>query len=164
LIILAAPTRPLEDVILEQLIYVDSLLTSAGQPGGIGFDTVQQQISLVKSDALKASMSASNLLLGLPATYWLDLREYRPSLVARELSIPMLILHGERDYQATMTDFVIWREALSDRADVTCKSYPKLNHLFMAGEGKATPTEYMTGRNHVDPEVIRDIAEWIVSH
>ena len=54
--------------------------------------------------------------------------------------MPMLILQGERDYQVTMADLHGWRDALSDRTDVTIKSYPALNHLFIAGEGKSTPS------------------------
>ena len=31
----------------------------------------------------------------------------------------MLILQGERDYQATMVDFATWRKALASRKDVS---------------------------------------------
>jgi hypothetical protein len=40
------------------------------------------------------------------------------------------------------------------------RSYPKLNHLFVAGEGRSTPEEY-DKPGHVSPEVIADIADWI---
>ncbi len=72
----------------------------------------------------------------------------------------MLILQGERDYQATMEDFSGWKSALGDRKNVVFKTYPKLNHLFIAGEGKILPAEYMRpGR--VDQTVIEDIAAWV---
>ena len=72
----------------------------------------------------------------------------------------MLILQGERDYQVTKADLDGWRRALRGRADVTIKSYPSLNHLFMVGEGKATPDEYARpGR--VAGFVLDDIADWI---
>ena len=72
----------------------------------------------------------------------------------------MLILQGERDYHVTQADLEGWRGALKGRDDVTIKSYPTLNHLFMPGEGKATPAEYeRPGR--VADVVLDDIAEWI---
>jgi hypothetical protein len=43
---------------------------------------------------------------------------------------------------------------------VTLKSYPKLNHLFMEGEGKARPAEYDKA-GHVAAEVVADIAAWV---
>jgi fermentation-respiration switch protein FrsA (DUF1100 family) len=72
----------------------------------------------------------------------------------------MLILQGERDYQVTQADLEGWRSALRGRSDVTIKSYPTLNHLFMVGEGKATPAEYERPGN-VAEFVLDDIADWI---
>ena len=47
--------------------------------------------------------------------------------------------------------------------DVTFITYPALNHLFMAGQGKSTSAEYWIPGN-VAPEVVRDIARWINQH
>jgi hypothetical protein len=43
---------------------------------------------------------------------------------------------------------------------VTFISYPQLNHLFMEGEGKSIPGEYLTPGN-VAKIVIEDIVKWI---
>ena len=59
-----------------------------------------------------------------------------------------------------MDNFAAWKKALAGRPGVTFKTYPKLNHLFMAGEGKSLPAEYETP-GHVAEAVIADIAEWI---
>ena len=48
-------------------------------------------------------------------------------------------------------------------SDVTIKNYPTLNHLFMAGEGKATPAEYERP-GQVAPFVIDDIAAWLTAN
>jgi fermentation-respiration switch protein FrsA (DUF1100 family) len=74
--------------------------------------------------------------------------------------MPILILQGERDYQVTMGDFEGWKRAMGDLSNVTLKSYPALNHLFMEGEGKSTPDEYLEPGN-VAAEVIDDIAAWV---
>ena len=72
----------------------------------------------------------------------------------------MLILQGERDYQVSLADLKGWRDALGARANVTIKSYPTLNHLFLPGEGKSTPAEY-SRLGHVPDFVFDDIADWI---
>jgi hypothetical protein len=43
---------------------------------------------------------------------------------------------------------------------VQLKTFPELNHLFVAGEGRSTPDEYQeTG--HVAEVVIEEIAAWL---
>lgn len=72
----------------------------------------------------------------------------------------MLILQGGRDYQVTEADFDGWKKGLGSRADVTYKLYPDLNHQFVTGIGKSTPSEYEEP-GHVAEIVVSDIAAWI---
>jgi dienelactone hydrolase len=159
LILMAGITRPLEDVILEQVAYVLSL-----QGPGAGreeLEKLKKQVAKVKEAGLAADTPAEELPLGgATGAYWLALRGYDPAAAAARLSLPLLILQGERDYQATMADFAGWQKAVGDRPNVRLKSYPKLNHLFAEGEGKAKPAEYEKAGN-VAAEVIDDIAAWI---
>ena len=60
-----------------------------------------------------------------------------------------------------MVDFENWKKALKSKKNVTFKSYPKLNHLFMSGEGTPSPAEYYK-TSHVEEQVIIDIANWIL--
>jgi fermentation-respiration switch protein FrsA (DUF1100 family) len=75
--------------------------------------------------------------------------------------VKLLVLQGELDFQVTMADFERWKGALGARRDVTFRSYPALNHLFMTGSGPSAPQEYQIP-SHVAEEVVRDIAEWIL--
>jgi fermentation-respiration switch protein FrsA (DUF1100 family) len=109
---------------------------------------------------LSSTTPKERLPFGIPAPYWLALKGYEPPEVARQLSQPMLILQGERDYQVTLQDFEGWKAALSSRKDVSFKTYPNLNHLFMEGAGKARPVEYKNP-GHVSQAVVEDIANWI---
>ncbi len=102
----------------------------------------------------------TDTVLSAPASYWLDLRGYDPPAAAQALTAPLLILQGERDYQVTMDNLAAWKRALDGHPNVTFHTYPKLNHLFVAGEGKSLPKEYETP-GHVDAAVIEDIAGWI---
>jgi hypothetical protein len=135
---MAGATRPLRDVAREQLEYIASLT-----PGSVNPDQGLQM-----------------LIQSAPESYWKDLDSNPPAQAAAKLKMRMLILQGERDYQVSQADLKGWRDALSDRKDVTIKNYPTLNHLFMAGTGKSTPSEYQQA-GHVADFVLDDIAGWI---
>ncbi|HUN34914.1 MAG TPA: alpha/beta fold hydrolase [Trebonia sp.] len=123
--------------------------------------TLTRQAELVDSQELSASTPAGDLPFGLPASFWLDEREYRPVPTAAAAGKPMLILQGGRDYQVTVQDDLTrWREGLGQRADVTIRVYDPDNHLFFPGTGKSTPADYAAPQ-HVDPDVIADIARWL---
>ena len=150
IVLMAANARPLEDVLVDQVTYM-----------GI---TGKQ---LENAKAIQASVKKlgpgdedSPSLGGVPASYWLDLKGYDPAAAAKKLGIPMLILQGERDYQVTMADFALWKAAAGSSKGVAMKSYPALNHLFVAGEGKSLPAEY-SRPGHVAPAVIEEIAKFV---
>ena len=159
LVILAGTTRPLEDVITEQTAYLARAAGADSAQARPQLDALRTGVAAVR--ALTPADSASPVhVMGAPASYWLDLRGYHPAEVAATLRLPMLVLQGERDYQVTMTDFAAWKQALGGRSSVVLKSYPALNHLFVAGNGPSLPAEY-AARAHVDAAVITDIADWI---
>jgi dienelactone hydrolase len=163
LISLAGPTRPLEDLFLEQVTYIAGLGGTISPEAQAQLDELAAQVTRVKGPDLSPDTPSADLPLGIPATFWLDLRGYAPAEVAAGLNIPMLILQGERDYQVTTADFDGWKAALSSRPDVKLILYPDLNHLFMTGEGKAVPAEYdVVG--HVAEKVIVDIADWVLGN
>jgi fermentation-respiration switch protein FrsA (DUF1100 family) len=122
---------------------------------------IETQIARVQDPGLSADVPAEDLPLGLPAAYWLDLRDYRPAERARDLGQPMLILQGARDYQVTVEDYEGWQQALAEREDVTFKLYEDLDYLFVAGEGQSEPAQEYTTLGHVAAVVIDDIVAWI---
>lgn len=157
---LAGAARPLEDLIFEQTKYILSLNGPPTAQQQAEIEVVAQQVAKVKSTELSSKMSVGELPLRIPAAYWLDLRDYDPPTAAQSITVPLLLLQGERDYQVTMADFARWKEALGERPRTKFISYPHLNHLFLAGDGKSSPVEYLTPGN-VEEQVIIDIATWI---
>jgi uncharacterized protein len=125
----------------------------------------KKQVELVKDPNRLPTAAASDLPLGVPAAYWLDLNAYQPEKVAQTLKQPMLFLQGGSDYQVTREDFQIWQDALGGRSDVQFTMYPGLSHLFMPVEGgqKATPATYAVA-GHVAEEVVNEIGSWIKRH
>lgn len=150
LVLLAAPTRPLPQLVIEQL-----------QTLGADAEKVRE----VKQAAARISAltdDSTEEVLDAPAAYWRDLRDYEPVSAAKKLSLPMLVMQGGRDYQVSSTkDFAGWR-ALEHPPAVTLRLYPMLNHLFIAGTGPSRPEEYAV-EGHVDTAVIDDIAAWVKS-
>jgi dienelactone hydrolase len=157
LVLLAAATEPFEQSYLRQVRYLASLDgdVSAVEQGQI--DQVQHLVDLVESPALTPDTPAS-ALLGIPASYWIDLRGYDPVAAAVKLPIPMLIARGDHDYQVRAQDLEAFRAALGGRRDVVFKTYPALGHPFIAGP--ATPAVY-AGGGHVADVVIADIAAFV---
>jgi len=162
-IILAGMAKPLENTIQEQFNYIYLLDGVISPEEKAELDTLDIKVAKVKTTDLSVSTPRNELPLGMPASYWLDLRGYEPAVAARDIYRPMLFLQGARDYQVTKVDFEIWKNNLSSRKDVEFKLYPSLNHLFIEGEGKITPDEYGVF-GHVSEEVINDIAAWVKSH
>ncbi len=161
-IIMAGASRPLEDLLLEQMTYIYSLEGKISEDEKVQLEQLKAQVAKVKDPGLSENTPAAELPLGVSAKYWLDLRGYDPPEVAKSIKRPVLVLQGERDYQVTMEDYERWEEGLSSKDNVDFKTYPDLNHLFMEGEGKSTPAEYETA-GHVSETVINDIARFIKS-
>ncbi|MBZ5725405.1 MAG: alpha/beta hydrolase [Acidobacteriia bacterium] len=150
LVLLAANARPLEDLVVEQA-------SNAGFPAK-ELDTIKAQAARIKR--LEPGDEDAPPVLNMPVSYFLDLKGYDAVATAKKFSAPILILQGERDFQVTMKDLDLWKAGLAARKDVTFHSYPALNYLMVAGEGKGTEAEYRKP-GHVAPEVIDDIVKWM---
>ena len=70
-------------------------------------------------------------------------------------------MQGGRDYQVTPANFEAWSAPLAKRNNVTLRIFPDLNHLFMTGEGRSTPSEYEKP-GHVSEDVIDAIVVWVL--
>ena len=156
MIIMAGATRPLEDMMVEQTRYILESDGSLSAEDQAQVSKLQKQVTAVRA----LTGQSTEAVLGAPVSYWVDLQDYRPADLARGLQLPLLVVQGERDYQVTMQDFKNWQDALSGQTNVTLKSYPGLNHLFIAGDAKSVPAEYQTPGN-VAPEIIQDVVSWI---
>ncbi len=152
LILMAAPARPFDQVLIDQLEYVGSLHPAQKA-------AVDEMIKALRR--FEQLPGEDKTILGAPAGYWREIAAYqkRSLETARQLSCPILILQGGRDYQSTEPDYRLWMEALKGRPQISGQLYPALNHLFAPGKGKARPEEYEE-QNYVDPAVIKRIAEW----
>jgi len=139
LVLLAAPGRPLEQILLEQL--------KAAQPKADFRDLESQVQSLPNLPAIAP-------VLGMPAGYWRDLDQRDEMATAVALGRPVLLLRGSMDRNVAAIDHERWLAALSGRISVKSATLPGLNHLFLSATDVAE-------QRHVAPEVIDAIAEFI---
>lgn len=154
IIIAAGNARPLGVLLVEQVEY---LLDGHAVPGS------EQSVRAMQADAerLRAGDFAGlDTLLGVPVEYWIDLNGRDQVAALAALPHPTLILQGERDYQVPAVDLEVWQRGLANRDNVQFRLYPYLNHLFLHGEGPATPNEYMQP-GFVDAQVIVDVVTFV---
>ncbi len=157
LIIMAGNVSFIQDILAQQIPYLSELDGAISDAEQESIDAAKAFQSLLNSGDYSSETPADQTF-GLGYNYWKDLYQYNPVTIAQTLDIPMLILQGERDYQVTPDEFKKWREGLGDKAQY--RLYEGLNHLFIYGEGKASPEEYKVA-GHVDQQVIDDIAAFI---
>nr|WP_311132436.1 alpha/beta fold hydrolase [Nonomuraea gerenzanensis] len=161
LVIMAGDTQPMHRAAVRVVRYLARV--SPGMVPEAAVEGLVGQAAVVDSPDFSLSTPATELPFGLPASYWLDLRDYDPVATAAGLDKPMFILQGGRDYQVTVADDLSgWRAGLGHRSDVTIRVYDADNHLFFPGEGVSTPEEYEAAQ-HVDPAVVEDVAEWVAA-
>ena len=158
-IVLAGAARPIDEAIVEQTRYIAMQDGAVSPEEQVLIDGMAKTAAEIRAVG-PADVAAGKRVFGAPPSYWLDLRGYDPPSAARLVKVPLLVLQGERDYQVTMDEYARWKAALAGTATATFRSYPALNHLFIAGTGKSFPAEY-TIPSHVAEEVIRDIATFI---
>jgi pimeloyl-ACP methyl ester carboxylesterase len=156
-VMLAALARPVTDALLQQNRYLverDGTVTEAEQAQ---LAEVERLVERIRTGDIPDD---EVLFLG-GDEYWGTLQAYDPVATAQELSVPRLVLQGERDYQVTVEgDFSLWQEALGDQESVRFQRYEQLNHLFMPGEGPPGPEEYFQP-NNAPERVVADIAAFV---
>ncbi len=126
------------------------------------------QRNTIKREYRKAEnvleLDADDTVFGIPAPYLQDLYSHPVEESLAALSIPILVLQGENDFQMHTEDFRSWEEALAGYAGPwEAEMLENLNHLFVddsALANRGSLAEYLE-EGHVDPGVLDRIAAWI---
>jgi hypothetical protein len=160
LIIMAGSTRPLGQIVVEQIKYLSTLSGPVGDGAKTQIEAAEKFAQDYDSPTLKPGETVSMMGIPLPASYVLDLRTYDPGATAARLKIPILVIQGESDYQVPMKDFEGWQKALAGHSNVTMKTYPGLCHLFTPGGNPPSPADY-NKPGHVAKSTLDDIANWV---
>lgn len=156
-VVMGASARPIKDVITDQLNHM------AMEDGESSPEERQTIIRFVNGiEEMAASRDENHPpVMGITWNYLQAINSYDALKTARKNGVPYFIAQGGRDFQAVPSlDYAAWKEALEGRDGVYFKLYPRLNHLFMEGEGTSYAKEYEIP-GHVSEEFINDLAAWI---
>lgn len=159
IILLAATSRPMDEVIRDQLRYVKSV--DADQAEAV--EKIEKTVDDIFKRMKNGTARDDEMAMGAPVKYWKSWQTIDPARQAAALKgLPILVLRGGRDYQVTKADMDGFRTALRGRPNTVFHLYPDLNHLFQKGNGMAVPKEYLKP-SPVDQKVVEDIARWVKS-
>ena len=164
LIIMAGSPRKLEEIILDQN---EAALRST--KGFINW-IVKKQVSkfaamfdgmyeLSDAEAKKRKMGGGTTLY-----YFKEMGEHAAPGYLSVCEKPILIMQGEKDFQATAhKDFAAYQQLLAGKENVTFRLYENLSHAFVPSvyaDIMKAKQEYNV-EQHIGENVIGDIANWI---
>lgn len=159
LVLLASPARPMVAVLAGQIAYTK---WRAGNPE-LAAEQVSDLYDLEEQvNRPEADPQEELTMLGsvAPRSYWHDLFALDPVAEAQDLSLPMLVIQGERDYQVALADFELWRRSSRCPERVIARRYAGLDHDLVPGSGLSSHYDYYEAR-HVDLLVLVDIARFV---
>ena len=154
-ILMAPGARRLDEMIRDQYDFLAALMPEAESEREAVFADLDR---LENPDALKEE----DVIAGAYAEYWKWLIGYDAVSLAADIDVPCLLLQGEEDYQVTMEDYQLFRNATEGMDNWIFKSYPGLVHTFTEGKKAEGPAAY-TRNGHVSGNVTADIAEFILN-
>ncbi|MBR4067928.1 MAG: alpha/beta hydrolase [Clostridia bacterium] len=141
--------------------YVDQLLENALAAGTD--DTAALKESVAALPKLTEQEAQQTELFGHSACYLLDLEQYDPIRMIKQLSLPTYIVQGREDASVTEEEgWKAYQEALKEQRFVSYNCYRGLNHvlardLSLNADGKP---EYAIDAG-IESTAVRDLAQWI---
>jgi uncharacterized protein len=149
LVLLAPPARPVTEAAIQQLRYLNQIPAAE-------LANLERKAAAIR----EGSAQAEDTFLGAPASYFIDLQKRDGMGVAKKLGKPILLLRGSRDYQVTDEDFRRWQQSLKGQPGVSAAVLTGLNHLFMPGQGKPGPQDYLVA-GKVAPAALTRISTFV---
>ena len=156
LILLAAPARRFAQISIDQNRY---FFPSTGLPQ----EQLDAVVAFFQSVLDRELPPETEIQPGLTVSYFYDWDHYPMMDSLSKANLPVLVLQGEEDFQATMDgDFLPFMEAYGNSARFTFQSFPGLNHLFMKSEiGVFHTTEEYQIEGFVAFETVEALVSWI---
>lgn len=166
LILLAGSPRRLEEIMLEQMAEAMAGMTGftqkiAGKQRETFATLFAGLYDLSDGEAKRKKVGGGTTLY-----YFKEMGQPTVAQWLEKTSKPMLVMQGEKDFQAkAAVDFAMYKELLSDRENVIFRLYPGLNHTFVSArfDSIADAKKEFTPERHIGPEVLDDIARWLLA-
>ena len=165
LILMAGSPRKLEEIMVGQ--YEDVLNSTKGFVHWIIKKQTEKTTKMFDSLYLLTDEEAKkkNMGNGVTLYYFKEMGEHASPKYLTNTQKPILIMQGEKDFQATEEkDYNAYKQLLAGRENVTFKLYENLSHAFVPsvyGDIMKAKQEYNV-EQHIGEDVISDIAIWIL--
>ena len=164
LILLAGSPRKLEEILIDQnydvLSQVNKMLQWILKKQIKKLENTFQSLYMLSDEEAKHKSFTG----GTTLYYFKEMGEHPAPSYLANLTKPILILQGEKDFQATVArDFRAYQNLLQGQENVSFQLYPNLNHAFVPsihGNIMKAKQEYGV-EQHIGADVISDIAHWI---
>ena len=165
LILMAGSPRKLEEIMLAQ--YEDVIQSTKGFVRWIVKKQAEKMTKMFETlyQLTDEEAKKKNIGNGITLYYFKEMGEHAATNYLQDNQKPILIMQGEKDFQATVdADFNAYKELLSGKENVTFQLYENLNHAFVPsvyGDIMKAKQEYNV-EQHIGDAVISDIANWIL--
>ena len=166
LILLAGSPRRLEEIMLDQMAEIMSASTGLTKKL---MAKQHAQFSRLFEGLYDLTDEEARQKKGGGGTTLYYFKEMGQPTVAQWLektNKPMLIMQGEKDFQVkAAVDFALYKDLLRQRENVTFRLYPGLNHCFVPArfDSIADAKKEFTPERHIGPQVLDDLANWILT-
>ena len=166
LILLAGSPRRMEEILLEQTREITATLSGFAQKiAGKQLAQLEQTFrglyDLTDEEAKRKKVGNGTTLY-----YFKDMGQPTVAQWLEKTAKPLLILQGEKDFQVKAhVDFALYKKLLAGRDNVTFRLFPGLNHAFVTArfDTIADAKKEFTPERHIGPEVLDEIAAWIMA-
>lgn len=166
LILMAGSPRRLEEIMLDQNEEV--LRTTKGFVHWIVKKQVDKLSAMFDGLYELPDEESKKVKVGGGTTlyYFKEMGEHASPYYLEKLEKPVMIMQGEKDFQATAEkDFAAYKRLLENKENVTFRLYENLNHAFVPsvyGNILKAKQEYNV-EQHIEKSVIEDLAQWILN-
>ena len=158
IMLLAPAIRRMAQVSLDQNIYLKDSYNITDEQ----LEQVTQFFTMVLNHELPEDFVVQP---GLTVSYYYEWDKYRAIEDLENTKLPVLILIGEEDFQATVEgDFTPLKEKFQENERFEFHSFKGLNHLFIKSEeGIIHTTEEYNIPGFVDEDFIKTVVKWVES-
>ena len=165
LILLAGSPRRLEEIMLDQMAEIMSASTGLTKKlmakQHAQFSRLFEGLyDLTDEEARQKKVGGGTTLY-----YFKEMGQPTVAQWLEKTNKPMLIMQGEKDFQVkAAVDFALYKDLLRQRENVTFRLYPGLNHCFVPArfDSIADAKKEFTPERHIGPQVLDDLANWIL--
>jgi uncharacterized protein len=156
--LLAGPSRPVDKVLVEQTLYQAALVGPLDPSDRAKFSPIGRQlIELFERTAAEPRPAAG---VEDRLAWFREHAEHDPSITARKVRVPALVLTGDRDALVLPYHALALAQALTEAGNrrVTLRILPGLTHLF-------TPTEakQVAEAGKVSAEFLQTLRDWMTT-